>query len=448
MRDFSAASPQPGPQGRRDLPAQPRRQPGPEGHRDPAARGRRQPGPEGFGELQRGLADTPAPKGLESPAPQSPRDPAARVADSPVLGRASRPSSAAAGGQPGRLKGSRPCTGTGRQPGAQGPRDPASAAYQLVAAHASRRRRDFYEAAVRRYEEHWADVKAENPADRCRFSTSYSSFGRGRRIAALHRSDRRDTTMRVLLERWTECSRDEVFVGQMQAAIPRRPALERIRSATSSPLSTGSCSRSLSMPIRRSTTGWSGALCSREGSGVIDDRNRFLAKSGKAHKLDDVLDDVLGDLRFKRFLRALGVWGPGQSVPTRRRARRQRSRSSPPSGMALVGRLERVSGRLASLSDLRWRPDGSTQRSSLRQAGAGTKCSTAASAKRASSKPSPRSSAADARANVMPSSTSCADLFVGVAGDGPAVDVGRFGPPAVGFAVVEDSDGHGCLRVA
>jgi hypothetical protein len=35
-----------------------------------------------------------------------------------------------------------------------------------------------------------------------------------------------------------------------------------------------------------------------------------------------------------------------------------------------------------------------------------------------------------------------ADLVAGLAGDGPAVDVGRFGPPAVGFAVVEHSDGH------
>ena len=78
-----------------------------------------------------------------------------------------------------------------------------------------------------------------------------------------------------------------------------------------------------------------------------------------------------------------------------------------------------------------------------RQGGAGTKCSTATLSKRLSSKPSPRSSAALARGERHAVVDELANLFVAVAGDRPALNLGRIGPPSIGLAVVEDADGHG-----
>lgn len=38
-------------------------------------------------------------------------------------------------------------------------------------------------------------------------------------------------------------------------------------------------------------------------AGLIDERNRFIGRKGKASKVDDVLDDIIDDIEFKRYLR-------------------------------------------------------------------------------------------------------------------------------------------------
>jgi hypothetical protein len=79
--------------------------------------------------------------------------------------------------------------------------------------------------------------------------------------------------------------------------------------------------------------------------GLIDDENGFLTKKGNAKKVDDVLGEVIGDPRFKRFLRAWVFGDRGNpfrhgDIDDPEECRRQSLRLA----VALIGWLELFGG--------------------------------------------------------------------------------------------------------
>ena len=203
-----------------------------------------------------------------------------------------------------------------------------------------------FEAADRYVEEHnWADAHTENAMHPQPILFVVSSFTREVGLPLYQAvKTREDDT--ILLQALEEVYCSPALVAGLIRAVDAAPLIN--------PIQKNHLRTALSWLSRRSFVnayppfyqGLEAALyAAAQNAGVIDDRKRFISRKGKASKVDDVLDDVIDDVEFKRFLRCWIFGNRGNSfrhgeVSDLAECRRQTLRLA----VALTGWLEIFGG--------------------------------------------------------------------------------------------------------
>ena len=208
---------------------------------------------------------------------------------------------------------------------------------------------EIYEHAVRYYDERWAELETENSEHPPPVLFVVGSLGVavGRPLYEAVKLRRDDSE---LLEALEPVLTDADFIAEVRAAVQAAPHLNAIQK------------RHLITAL-----GWLAAghyvdayppfyngleaafYSAARAAGVIDDSNQFLHRKGKASKVEDLFDDLVEDVRFKRFLRAWIFGNRGNpfrhgDVDDPDECRRQSLRL----GVAVIGWLEIFGGWSAS----------------------------------------------------------------------------------------------------
>ena len=209
----------------------------------------------------------------------------------------------------------------------------------------SERYADSFEAALRYYDTHWGELETEHP-DRPQpvlfvIGSLGMALGMPLYEAAKLQSD--DSELLNVLE---PVVTDRGFIEEVQAAAQVAPHL--------SPIQRRHFTTALSWLGQRQYVdayppfyqGLEAAFYRvARDQGVIDDKNHFLAKKGKASKVEDLFAEIISDPRFRRFLR---VWVFGErgnpfrhgDIDDPEECRRQALRLA----VALIGWLELYGG--------------------------------------------------------------------------------------------------------
>jgi len=204
---------------------------------------------------------------------------------------------------------------------------------------------DSFEAALQYYDTHWGELETEHP-DRPQpvlfvIGSLGVALGMPLYEAAKLRSD--DSELLNVLE---PVVTDPVFIEEVQAAAQVAAHL--------SPIQRRHLTTALSWLSQRQYVdayppfyqGLEAAFYRvARAQGVIDDENHFLNKKGKARKVEDLFADLIGDARFRRYLR---VWVFGErgnpfrhgDIDDPEECRRQALRLA----VALIGWLELCGG--------------------------------------------------------------------------------------------------------
>ena len=242
-----------------------------------------------------------------------------------------------------------------------------SAALRTTARVLSERYAGAFEAAVRYYDEHWGELETEHPDHPQPVLFVVGSLGMavGMPLYEAAKLRRDDSELLNVLEPVLSAPG---FIAAIQAAVQVAPHLNPIQR------------RHLTTAL-----GWlgerqyvdayppfyqgleAGFFRVARANGVIDDRNRFLTKKGKANKVDDVFDQIIGNPRFRRFLTGWVFGDRGNpfrhgDVDDPGECRRQALRLA----VALIGWLELFGGWEACDFEHRLQLAASEQRAQLR----------------------------------------------------------------------------------
>jgi hypothetical protein len=161
-----------------------------------------------------------------------------------------------------------------------------------------------YEAAVHYVDEHWAEFETENPNHPQPVLFVIASFTVAVGMPLYEAVKIRDDDT-VLLEALETVITDSDFIDEIQRAILGAPHLNPIQKRHLVTALNWLRDRQYVDAYPPFYNGLEPAIYTlARAQDVVDSNNRFVRRKGKASKVEDVFDDAIPDMRFKRFLRA------------------------------------------------------------------------------------------------------------------------------------------------